>query len=193
MRDLQNWRHICVDMQRMFAEDTPWHIPWLGGVKDQVIEMSARHADRTIFTRFIPPRTPQEAVGAWRDYYEKWWMMTGEHLPSDLMDLVAELRRLTPPARVFDKSGYSPWIDGRLHAALREENVKTLVFSGGETDVCVLSTVLGAIELGYSIVVLEDALCGSADETHEAALKILRGRFSVQLDLVSTEKFLSAV
>jgi hypothetical protein len=26
---LGNWRHICVDMQRMFAEDTPWHVPWM--------------------------------------------------------------------------------------------------------------------------------------------------------------------
>ncbi|WP_411032792.1 cysteine hydrolase family protein [Shinella sp. BYT-45] len=192
MNGLGNWRHICVDMQGMFAEDTPWHVPWLHGVRDQVAEVSRRHAARTIFTRFLPPRTAENAHGTWKTYYEKWRTMTREHLPDELVDIVPELRRLVPPARIFDKAGYSPWMDGRLHAGLREEKVTTLVVTGGETDVCVLTTVLGAIDLGYRTIVLEDALCGSADTTHDAALTILRGRFSVQLDLVPTEAFLAA-
>jgi nicotinamidase-related amidase len=185
-----NWRHICVDMQRMFAEDTPWHVPWMDGVKDQVIEVSTRHAARTIFTRFIPPRDAEEMDGAWRGYYEKWWMMTRDQLPAELVDILADLRRLTPPARIFDKQRYSPWLDGRLHASLREERVTSLAISGGETDVCVLATVLGAIDLGYRTVLLDDAICGSADETHDATLKVLGARFSVQLDLVPTQRFL---
>ena len=24
-----NWVHLCVDMQRMFAEQTDWHAPWM--------------------------------------------------------------------------------------------------------------------------------------------------------------------
>lgn len=65
-----------------------------------------------------------------------------------------------------------------------------LAISGGETDVCVLATVLGAIDLGYRTVLLEDAICGSADETHDASLTVLGERFSVQLDLVPTADFL---
>ena len=193
MSDPTNWRHICVDMQRMFAEETPWHVPWMDGVIDQVVEVSGRHAAKTIFTRFTPPARFEDARGAWKDYYKKWWMMTLEHLPYDLVDLLPELSKLVPPARVFDKAGYSPWVGGRLNAQLREEGVTSLVISGGETDVCVLATMLGAIDLGYHTVVLQDAVCGSADETHEAALKILAGRFSSQLELVSTEAFLARV
>lgn len=187
-----NWRHICVDMQRMFAEDTPWHIPWIDGVKDQIIEVSGRCAAQTIFTRFIPPQTAADAGGNWRDYYEKWRMMTRAHLAQELVDILPELRQFTPPARVFDKPGYSPWQDGRLHAHLRDAHVTSLVVSGGETDVCVLATILGAIDLGYRTLLLEDAVCGSADETHDAALTVLRQRFSVQLDITATDTFLRA-
>jgi hypothetical protein len=32
MKEIGNWRHICVDVQRMFAEETPWHVPWMARV-----------------------------------------------------------------------------------------------------------------------------------------------------------------
>jgi len=89
-----NWRHLCVDMQRMFAEDTPWHVPWMDKVKDRVVEVSVRHAGRTIFTRFMPPRTADEAAGAWRDYYEQWRMITRERLPGELLGFLPDLRHL---------------------------------------------------------------------------------------------------
>jgi nicotinamidase-related amidase len=65
------------------------------------------------------------------------------------------------------------------------------VVSGGETDVCVLATTLGAIDLGYRVVLLRDAVCSGADDTHDASLVLLNDRFSVQLDLSTTEEFLS--
>lgn len=186
-----NWRHICVDMQRMFAEDTPWRVAWLEAVSPQVIEVAARHSARTIFSRFCPPARPSDAHGMWRTYYEKWRMMTGEHLPRDMLALVPELARYCPPATLFDKQTYSPWVDGRLHARLAMQAVDTLVITGGETDVCVLATALGGIDLGYRVIVLKDAVCSGADETHDASLTLLGHRFSAQVELLLTEDFLS--
>lgn len=40
----------------------------------------------------------------------------------------------------------------------------------GETDVRVLATVRGAIDIGYRDVVAEDALCSSADQSHDAMI-----------------------
>lgn len=191
MIKLGNWRHICVDMQRMFAEDTPWHVPWAVRILPQVEEVASCHREKTIFTRFLPPKRPEDAGGAWRDYYRKWHMMTGESLPGELLDLVAPLKRLVPPARVFDKPVYSPWVDGRLGLYLKRDDVETLVITGGETDVCVMATVLGAIDLGFRILVLKDAVCSGADNTHDAAINLLATRFSVQLELSTTEEFLS--
>ncbi|RFB83752.1 cysteine hydrolase [Rhizobium leguminosarum bv. trifolii] len=193
MGEIGEWRHLCVDMQRMFAEDTPWHVPWMARVSPQIEELAGRHPSRTIFTRFLPPDHADEMPGKWRDYYRKWWMMTGEHLPRDLVDLASSLASLVPPARHFDKRTYSPWIDGRLHPILQSEHVDTLVITGGETDVCVLATTLGAIDLGYRVIVLKDAVCSSADDTYDASLELLHNRFSVQLELTETEEFLRGV
>lgn len=186
------WRHICVDMQRMFAEDTPWKVTWMERVSPQVLEVAGRYADRTIFSRFLPPARPTNATGMWRAYYEKWWMMTAEHLRAEMYDLLPELAAFTPPAIVFDKRTYSPWIDGRLNAFLRGQDVETLVITGGETDVCVLATALGAVDLGYRAIILTDAVCSGTDETHDASLKLLESRFTAQMDAMSTEAFLSS-
>jgi nicotinamidase-related amidase len=187
---LGNWCHICVDMQRMFAEDTPWRVPWMEAISPQVLEVAGRHSERTIFTRFITPANSAEAKGMWRPYYEKWWMMTREHLATEMLDLVPELIGFCPPAAVFDKVAYSPWLDGRLHTYLQSRQVDMIVVTGGETDVCVLATALGGIDLGYRVVVLKDAVCSGADETHDASLTLLGDRFSVQLELTTTDEFL---
>jgi nicotinamidase-related amidase len=47
------------------------------------------------------------------------------------------------------------------------------------------------MDLGYRVIVLEDAVCSGADETHDASLELLGDRFSVQLDLTTTAEFLS--
>ena len=129
--------------------------------------------------------------GAWREYYEKWPMMTRDNLMPELIEIVGDLRRFVPPARVLDKQTYSPWTDGRLHMALSSESIGTVAISGGETDVCVLAAALGAIDLGYRVIILKDAVCSSADATHDASLVLLGNRFSVQVDIVDTEEFMS--
>src|SRR5205085_9209193 len=58
--------HLCIDMQNLFAEDTPWHTPWMKRVLPAVIEIAERHAVQTVFTRFIPARHPDELPGSWR-------------------------------------------------------------------------------------------------------------------------------
>ena len=117
-------------------------------------------------------------------------MMTGEHLSVELLDIVPALSRYSPPARVFDKVTYSPWVDGRLHNILASEAVSTIVISGGETDVCVLGTALGGVDLGYRIVILSDAVCSAANDAHDASLNILGGRFSAQIEVMTTAAFL---
>ncbi|MGO8190199.1 cysteine hydrolase, partial [Rhizobium leguminosarum] len=55
MGEVGEWRQLCVDMQRMFDEDTPWHVPWMARISPQIEELDGRHPSRTIFTRFLPP------------------------------------------------------------------------------------------------------------------------------------------
>ncbi|MBB6410659.1 nicotinamidase-related amidase [Mesorhizobium sangaii] len=73
-----------------------------------------------------------------------------------------------------------------------EQNVDTLVITGGETDVCVLATVLGGIDFGYRVVLVTDALCSSSDATHDALLTVYHQRFAQQVETVEMEKVLSS-
>src|SRR5258708_3409660 len=70
--DLNRVAHVCVDVQRMFAEKTEWHTPWLERVVPQIVAIASRHPAETIFTRFIPVHSVVEARGAWRRYYRRW-------------------------------------------------------------------------------------------------------------------------
>lgn len=178
--------HLCIDMQRLFAEATPWHVPWLAAVLPTIVEIAGRYARQTIFTRFTPPRRPEEAMGAWRDYYAAWPEMTLERLDEALLELVPPLSRLVPPAKVLDKGVNSAFSRPGFAAALKRRGIDTLVVTGGETDVCVLATVMAAIDHGFRIVLPTDALCSTQDSTHDALLQLYRQRFSHQVEATTT-------
>jgi nicotinamidase-related amidase len=182
--------HLCVDMQRMFAEGTEWKMPWLERVLPNIVAIASAHPDKTIFTRFIPARKPGHGVGMWRHYYERWASMTIDQMGPDMVALVPDLAVFVPPARVFDKQVYSPWTGSDLHQRLRSAGIDTVIITGGETDVCVLSTMLGAIDWGFRVILVQDALCSSADETHDAMMNIYMNRFGEQVETATTETLL---
>jgi nicotinamidase-related amidase len=184
--------HVCVDMQRMFAEQTEWHTPWMERVLPVVRRIAAAHPERTIFTRFRPARRPGDGEGTWRRYYERWASMTVERIGEAMVALVPDLAVLVPPAEVIDKHVYSPWFDDALHRRLRGRGADTLIVTGAETDVCVLATVLGAVDRGYRVVVPTDALCSSSDETHDAVLHVFAGRYGQQVETANAEEVLGA-
>lgn len=183
--------HLCVDMQRMFAEDTDWQTPWMKRVLPCVERIAEAHAAETVFTRFVPAASAQEATGRWRQYWKRWRSMTLEHIAPDLVELVPTLRRFVPPASVVDKRLYSPWFDTNLDASLRARNVETLVVTGAETDVCVLASVLGAVDLGYRVIVVTDAICSSSDETHDALMALYHQRYSQQVETATSSDVLA--
>jgi nicotinamidase-related amidase len=184
--------HLCVDVQRLFTHDGPWATPWLEPTLPAIIEIAERHAARTIFTRFIPPARAEDMPGQWQRYYRQWKGVTRERLDPRLLDLVPPLDALVPPATVVDKPVYSPFHGWRLPALLRERGADTLVITGAETDVCVLATVLGAIDHGYRVVVVTDAMCSSSDHGHEALLDLYRQRFTEQVSTARVEEVLDA-
>jgi nicotinamidase-related amidase len=49
---------------------------------------------------------------------------------------------------------------------------------------------MGAIDLGYRVVVVKDALCSSADSTHDKMIDIYCDRFQMQIEAVDTAEIL---
>jgi nicotinamidase-related amidase len=187
MTPIEDAVHLCVDMQRIFAKGAVWETPWMERVLPVVADIAARFAERTVFTRFIPPENADDRPGQWQVYYRRWQAATRAHLPPDQLDLVPALGRLVPPAFVIDKPAYSAFFCSGLDQFLREKSVRTLVVTGAETDICVLSTVLDAVDRGFRVVIVEDALCSSSDAGHEALMTMYRTRLQEQIELVTSE------
>jgi nicotinamidase-related amidase len=111
----------------------------------------------------VTPLQAEDRPGRWQRYFTKWECATRSRLPSSQLEIVSPLSRLIPPATVVDKPVYSAFAES-LTAFLRTKNVDTLIITGSETDVCVLATVLDAVDLGFRVFVVEDALCSSFDQ-----------------------------
>ena len=70
---------------------------------------------------------------------------------------------------------------------LRDRQSDTLVVSGGETDMCVLATILGAVDLGFRTVLVRDAVCSSSDESHESMLELFGSRYGQHVEVGTRE------
>ena len=187
MTPIENAVHLCVDMQRIFAKGGIWETPWMERVLPTIADIAGRCPERTVFTRFITPASPEEAHGQWRSYFERWRIATRNAPGGAQLDLVPELARFVPPAALVDRPTYSAFFRSRLANFLTARGVRTVIVSGAETDVCVLSTVLDAVNIGFRVVIVEDALCSSSDQGHDALMTMYRLRFSEQIDLVTAE------
>jgi len=182
--------HLCIDMQRIFARGAPWATPWMERVLPVISEIAGRFPERTVFTRFITPPRPTGMPGMWQRYYERWRETTREHVDPELLELMSPLARLAPPAAVIDKTRYSAFAEPSLLSHLRDRDADGLVVTGSETDVCVLATVLGAVDLGYRVIVIRDAICSSSDEGHDALLRVYHGRYTEQIETADAEDVL---
>lgn len=183
--------HLCVDMQNIFAPGGPWATPWMERVAPVVSTLAERFAPKTIFTRFITPENPEDMPGMWRRYYCKWQQTTRARIDPELLELLPPLKRLVPPATVIDKTRYSAFAASGLTEHLMRRHTDTVIVTGSETDVCVLATVLGAVDRGLRVVIVTDAICSSSDEGHDALLKVYHGRFSEQIEIATADMILS--
>jgi nicotinamidase-related amidase len=119
--------HLCIDMQRLLAPEGPWPTPWMLSALERQFRLISHNKGATVFTRFIPPSSPEEMPGTWRRYYEKWRRVTREFLDPSLLDLVAPLAQFTPPAIMIEKTRYSAFLQTRLQATLIQKGVDTLI------------------------------------------------------------------
>jgi nicotinamidase-related amidase len=183
--------HICVDMQLMFMPPGPWAVEWLPAILPNVLRLVGKRPAATIFTRFIPARKPGDGHGQWKQYYERWAEMTIARAGEEAVKLLPELGAYLPPARLFDKPIYSPWLSGELARVLQSEDVAEVIVSGGEADMCVLATLLGSIDLGYRTILAEDAICSTSDEAYENILKLFTKRYSHHVEVAPVEAILA--
>lgn len=79
------------------------------------------------------------------------------------------LRSLLPAnGRMFTKSTYDLCGEPEIRTAVERSGRTQFAVAGGETDVCVLQSVLGLRRLNFDVFLLEDCLCSSEPRTDHA-------------------------
>lgn len=82
-----------------------------------------------------------------------------------------------PGETVIDKHTFNGFHDTGLDETLRAMGIRTLVFTGVATNVCVETTLRDAFVRGYNVVLVEDCV-GSGNQTgHEGTLSTVRVNF----------------
>ena len=102
----------------------------------------AAHPERTVFTRFIPAQKPGQGAGMWRRYYERWGSMTIDQLGPEMVGPGAGSRPVRPARPHLRQARLLALDRERASRAASRGDVETVIITGGETDVCVLATVL---------------------------------------------------
>lgn len=184
--------HVCVDMQRLFAEPGEWFTPGLMEIVPVICRLAEPHAARTVFTRFVTPTSPEAASGRWRAYYERWRAYTTDVMGEEMLDLVEPLRRFCPPAAVIDKTAHSAFESADFVRFLKERDCDTVILTGVETDVCVLATALGAVDRGLRVIVIADAVTSSSPEGHRDSINSVMSRFDMQIETAQADEVIAA-
>jgi nicotinamidase-related amidase len=182
--------HVAIDMQRLFAETSPWRVPSFEAALPNVLRLARHRPERTVMTRFTTPRSADRAPGSWRGYYERWPDVTLDRMPRAMLDVVPPLAALAPPALIVDKKTYSSFESVAFRRALRALGGATLILSGVETDVCVLATAFGAVDRGRPVVIATDAVTGFSLPSHQSMVEHVYPRIPDQVALMTTEDIL---
>jgi nicotinamidase-related amidase len=102
------------------------------------------------------------------------------------------MERVLPVVASIGKTKFSGFAEPQLLSHLQARDADGLVITGSETDVCVLGTVLGAVDVGYRVVIVRDAICSSSDQGHDALMEVYHSRFSEQIETANADEILDA-
>lgn len=92
---------------------------------------------------------------------------------TDEFEVREELRPRLGEA-VIDKSGASAFTTGNADTVLRNAGVEQLAIAGVVTNGCVIASAITAWDLGYQVLVAEDACVGGDADQEASALHVMR-------------------
>jgi nicotinamidase-related amidase len=101
-------------------------------------------------------------------------LLVTEQYPKGLGQTVDEIRNALPSYQPFEKMTFSCCGSNGFSAELRKHNCDTVLLAGMETHVCVLQTCLDLIEEGFTVHVLNDAVCSRSKANWKTGIKFMR-------------------
>ena len=84
------------------------------------------------------------------------------------------------PARgelVFSKTNGGAFTGTNLDFVLRNMDIESIIVAGFLTDQCVLATAISGADIGYDVLLVEDACTGTTKENHDAVIRLAKDVF----------------
>ena len=156
------------------CQDTHWHTPWIERVLPNVVRIVEAHPAWTIFTSFLPANKRRGRQGHVAALSQKWQNMTVSRFGDEMVELVAEIARFRPAAKISTKRFIRPGSKASSMTCCAAPR-STRSSSAAAKPMLRARTVLGGVDRGYRVVVTTDALCSSSDETHDAMIRFIIG------------------
>ncbi|MDH3312225.1 MAG: cysteine hydrolase [Nitrosopumilus sp.] len=185
---------VIVDMQKLFLTEkkSPWMNKKLLSIIPNIEKLIKNSGiQNVIFTRFTPPKNWQKEQDSWQTYYRINQEITTSILGTDALDLIDDFIPYVSNSVVTNrKKSASIFMAGNFYSKIKKQSSQILVFTGVETDYCVLSSVLDAIHLGYYVIVVMDA-CASSKKQGQKHAKGIFERFPEQLWIISTNDLIN--
>jgi nicotinamidase-related amidase len=85
-------------------------------------------------------------------------------------DTIPQLRSVIPDVRSIDRTTINSWEDEQFLNAVKATGRKKLIMAALWTEACLIFPALDALEEGYEVYPVVDALGGTSVESHRAAL-----------------------
>lgn len=88
-----------------------------------------------------------------------------------------KLNKPLPNEPIVTKHGYDAFADGNLNTLLRNRGIKSLIFSGIDSAICVDTTLRHGYHLGYYVVMAHDISASPQALRQECAMKQVESNF----------------
>ena len=94
-----------------------------------------------------------------------------EQYPQGIGPTIGEIQEVADFARTIEKSTFSCFGSEEFCSHMEELGKSQLLITGSETHVCVKKTALDALERGYDVFVIEDAVASRSQERKDIAIR----------------------
>jgi len=97
-----------------------------------------------------------------------------EQYPKGLGPTISEIKEALPEYAPFEKTAFNGCQEAGFLEKVASTGRKKLLLTGMETHVCVLQTSLGLMKQGYSVQVVQDAVCSRTKNNFRSGLEYMR-------------------
>lgn len=177
---------LVTDMQKVYLKGQKWACKNINSASGNIIRILNKCDCDVMFTAFAAPQNPK---GQWKTYNR---VNVDVNSCPEMSEIIDKFKRYIKKYPLLIKDKYSSLSNEivRKSAYKMMQNGGRIVLTGVVSECCVLSTAMAAIDLGFKVIYLKDAVAGSNKKYEKAAELIMRGMEPVHSKIMTTQEYL---